>query len=104
MFDDIQHVYAEVFDGKFANNYKMTMRKIQMDQYANLGGDSGVVSYLITGDSILVEFKGGWKYLYNSVKPGTGTVEQMKELARQGRGLNSFISRMVKGNFASKSR
>jgi hypothetical protein len=75
-----------------------------MERYANRGGDSGVVSYQITGDSILVQFKDGWKYLYNSVKPGAGTVEQMKVFARQGSGLNSYISRIVKGNYASKSR
>ena len=75
-----------------------------MTPYCNLSGESNVVSYEITEDSIHVVFRSGThrNYLYNSVKPGRATVDQMKSLAEQGRGLNSYISRVVRSNFARK--
>lgn len=75
-----------------------------MARYANCGGDSGVVAYSITPNSITVQFKDGWKYLYDSYKPGQHMVEHMQTLARSGHGLNSYITTTVKSNFASKSR
>ena len=75
-----------------------------MTPYRNLSGESNVVSYEITEDSIHVVFRSGThrNYLYNSVKPGRATADQMKSLAEQGRGLNSYISRVVRSNFARK--
>lgn len=75
-----------------------------MKPYRNLSGESNVASYEITEDSIHVVFRSGThrNYLYNSVKPGKATVDQMKSLAEQGRGLNSYISRVVRSNFARK--
>lgn len=75
-----------------------------MQRYANKGGDSGVVAYAITADSITVQFKDGWNYVYNSIRPGVSVVTQMKTFAESGQGLNSYISRVVKKNFASKHR
>lgn len=75
-----------------------------MPAYANRGGDSGVVAYEITADSITVEFKDGWKYVYDATNPGASIVATMKSLAQTGEGLNSFISTVVKKNFASKHR
>lgn len=75
-----------------------------MTPYRNLSGESNMVSYEITEDSIHVVFKSGAhrNYLYNSIRPGQAVVDQMKELAAQGRGLNSYISRVVKSSFARK--
>jgi len=75
-----------------------------MPAYANRGGNSGVVTYETTADSITVEFKDGWKYVYDVNKPGTATVSKMKELAQTGQGLNSYISSVVKKNFSGKHR
>ena len=75
-----------------------------MEQYANLGRDSGVVAYEITADSITVQFRDHSLYLYNFNRPGTEAVEHMKSLALAGRGLNSYISRVVRKNFAQKIR
>lgn len=75
-----------------------------MVAYANRGGDSGVVSYETTADSITVEFRDGWKYVYDANKPGAATVNKMKELAADGHGLNSFISSVVKKYFSRKYR
>jgi hypothetical protein len=75
-----------------------------MQHYANKGGNSGVVAYETTVDSITVKFRDGWYYLYNDVKPGMYMVEHMQSLAHSGQGLNSYISSTVKNNFARKYR
>lgn len=75
-----------------------------MTPYRNLSGNSNVVSYEITEDSIHVVFKSGTQrnYLYNAIRPGRMVVERMKTLATQGRGLNSYISSTVRKNYARK--
>lgn len=75
-----------------------------MKPYRNLSGESNVVSYESAADSIHVVFRSGThrNYLYNSTSPGQATVNQMKALAEQGQGLNAYISRVVKSNFARK--
>lgn len=75
-----------------------------MTPYRNLSGESNVLSYEITEDSIHVVFKSGThrNYLYNNNLPGKAVVDQMKALAQNGVGLNSYISRVVKSNFAQK--
>lgn len=75
-----------------------------MDQYKNLGGDSGVVGFEIEHDSITVLFRDGWTYVYNYQCTGNQDVERMKVLAVAGQGLNSFISRFIKKRYASKHR
>lgn len=63
-----------------------------------------MVAYEITQDAIHVAFKSVTQrnYLYNSVRPGAAVVDNMKQLAQQGKGLNSYISRIVKSNFSRK--
>ncbi|WP_350282368.1 hypothetical protein [Nitrosomonas sp.] len=75
-----------------------------MTPYRNLSGNSNVVAYETTDDSIHVVFKSGTyrHYLYNSARPGAAVVERMKQLAAQGRGLNSYISSTVKDKFRRK--
>ncbi|MBH3130529.1 MULTISPECIES: hypothetical protein [Serratia] len=75
-----------------------------MPVYENKSGGSGVVFYETTEESITVEFRDGWKYVYDSFKPGAEVVARMKELARSGHGLNSYISRVVRANFSRKYR
>ena len=75
-----------------------------MEPYKNLAGDSAVVGYEIGHDSIKVEFRDGWIYTYNAESAGYRNIEHMKALASAGSGLNSFISRVVKGQYAAKSR
>ncbi|MNF94484.1 hypothetical protein D3C84_771960 [compost metagenome] len=75
-----------------------------MTPYRNLNGNSSVVSYEATSDSIHVVFSSGThrNYLYNHVRPGKAVVDRMKALAAQGHGLNSYISITVGSNFARK--
>ena len=75
-----------------------------MEVYKNLGGTSGVYAFLIADNAITVQFSKGGVYLYNYSRPGSGHVEQMKSLALSGSGLNSYIGRYVRDNYAAKLR
>lgn len=72
--------------------------------YRNLNGGSNIESYEITDDSITVRFNSGKirNYLYTNNNPGIDIVENMKVLAAQGYGLNSFIKTTVKSRFERK--
>jgi len=72
-----------------------------MERYRNLGGDSGVAGYEIRPDAIIVQFSTGARYTYTYGSAGQGNVEQMKQLATAGHGLNAFINR-AKPGYASK--
>lgn len=67
-----------------------------MEIYRNLGGYSGVSAYEIGRDSITVWFKDGSKHLFTYAGAGESNVEEMKNLAKEGCGLNSFINEHVR--------
>ena len=73
-----------------------------MNRYQNLGDNSGIRSYDITYDSITILFSDGGLYVYDYETTGVDRVEEMKRLARNGKGLNSFISRVIKKSYADK--
>lgn len=75
-----------------------------MTPYNNLSGNSNVVSYATTDDSIHVVFRSGAQrnYLYDQSRPGKSVVDRMKVLAAQGHGLNSYIGTVVQKNFCRK--
>lgn len=75
-----------------------------MTRYANLAGNSPITAYEITGDSITVEFDSAHTYMYTYASTGKKNIEQMKNLAIAGRGLSTFISRVVKERYAKKIR
>lgn len=71
--------------------------------YANRGGNSGVDSYVLGDDWILVNFTTGAKYLYTHKSTAYENIEQMKRYANEGRGLNSFIMRISKDGYAGRN-
>lgn len=73
-----------------------------MERYANRGGDSNVAAFEIGPTSINVQFRDGLTYVYTYQSAGQGNVEQMKQLAMAGQGLNSFIGRVVRKGYARK--
>ena len=75
-----------------------------MKPYKNLAGNSGVAAYEIGEDFIKVKFRGGDVYLYNYSVTGRDNVERMKELAEEGKGLSTFISKYVRERYAEKLR
>jgi hypothetical protein len=72
--------------------------------YKNKGGNSNVCTYTFGLDFIKVQFNDGSVYLYNYSSTSMTCVEQMKKLALKGIGLNSYIGKTVKKNYAAKLR
>lgn len=80
-----------------------------MQTYLNLSGNSSVTDFEIGSDYIVVRFKKdkygvAYEYLYNYTNPGVARVEDMKILAKAGKGLASFIVRSVRANYVEKRR
>jgi hypothetical protein len=73
-----------------------------MTPYKNLSGASNVVAYEIAADSITVQFRPHNFYLYTTQSVGLSNLEQMKQLANRGFGLNSFINLRVKELYVRK--
>ena len=73
-----------------------------MERYLNLSGNSGVAAYKIARDAITVEFGDGGTYLYTKQSAGHANIEQMKVLARTGKGLSTFIVNNVREKYAAK--
>jgi hypothetical protein len=78
------------------------LRLNAMDVYKNLSGQSNVKAYEFTDYSITVQFSDGYYYLYSTSKAGLDNVIQMKSLAKNGKGLNSFINKNVKKLYDKK--
>ena len=71
--------------------------------YANVSGESGITNYEIVGSSIIIEFvHGNYRYVYNTTKPGPEHVKTMMNLAKQGKGLATYISQHVGPTYARK--
>lgn len=64
--------------------------------------ESSIDSYYIGKESIQIRFNDGRTYLYTYESAGESNVEQMKELAKNGEGLNGFIKSNVNKNYASR--
>ncbi len=73
-----------------------------MEKYENKGGNSGVDVYECGTDFIRVRFNDGGQYLYTNDSAGIDEIQKMQELARAGQGLNSFINKEIKKNYACK--
>lgn len=76
-----------------------------MELYRNLNRDSGVHSYELGDNQIVVKFNDRATYTYTQQSIGLTNLLKMKELATAGRGLNSYINKTpsVKKHYASRS-
>ena len=73
-----------------------------MTPYQNLEGHSGVTGYKIKPDAIAVEFNHDAVYLYTYKSAGKKVIEKMKQFAKAGRGLSTYISQEVRENYEKK--
>ena len=73
-----------------------------MKRYTNLSGNSGVFEYDIGPDFVRVKFLGSSTYLYTYRSAGVENVEHMKRLAKDGRGLATFITRRVRDAYEAR--
>lgn len=71
-------------------------------RYQSSSGDSGVVSYDIGPEFITLQFKNGVVQHYTYEKPGKEHVERMKELAKAGSGLSTYVKQHVHGDSARR--
>ena len=68
-----------------------------MQKYENKNGNSGVKCFEISETFISVQFVSKSKiYKYSYSSAGKLHIEKMKELALNGKGLSSYISKHVK--------
>ena len=71
-------------------------------RYGNRSGHSGVAGYALVDEGIAVRFSNGAVYLYDRACPGRLHVARMKQLAREGEGLATYISRRVGQRYARR--
>jgi hypothetical protein len=64
--------------------------------------NSGVIAYGVGDDFIIIEFRDGRKYVYDFEKPGADHVNAMKDLAREGKDLTTYINQHVRENYKRK--
>ncbi len=74
------------------------------ESYANLSGRSGVDKTKSERGKLRVKFQDGSTYVYTNASAGRHRVRRMRALAQQGTGLNGYINRTVKKDYASKRR
>lgn len=73
-----------------------------MQHYNNRSGESGVVAYEIEKDTITIQFIDGDRYLYTKRSAGADNIAKMQELAREGRGLSTYLNQHVRSRYARK--
>lgn len=73
-----------------------------MIPYGNKSGNSGVKAYSISSNYIDVMFVDGTTYTYTNSSAGNTTIKEMKNLAKAGKGLSTYISQHVKDKYAEK--
>ena len=67
-----------------------------LEHYLDLNHDSGIANYEIGNEFIRVQFKKKSKiYTYSYTSAGYQHVENMKQLAQYGDGLNAYINQNV---------
>lgn len=70
-----------------------------MIPYNNISGRSGISGYDIEDDAITIYFKDGNQYRYTYLSAGRFEVDEMKQLAQQGEGLNAYINQISKYSY-----
>jgi len=63
-----------------------------MHRYVNDEAHSDINGFELSSDSITVEFSDGTVYLYDCSSAGVANIQQMKQLALSGKGLNAYIN------------
>ncbi len=73
-----------------------------MRRYGDPEGTSSVRAFEFSVDSITVEFSDGTVYLYNHSSAGLANVQQMKQLALSGKGLDHYITHYARKAHAAQ--
>ncbi len=73
-----------------------------MTPYRNLRVTFNVLAYEIPLDSVVIQFNPRDFYFYTTKSVGAVNLEETKQLANKGIGLNSFINMRVRKMWVSK--
>lgn len=73
-----------------------------MPLYKNISGNAGILAYKIFDKAIELIFKDGDTYLYTQKSAGLKHLNQLKKLARAGKGLSTYINKYVKDKYEKK--
>ena len=71
-------------------------------RYGNHGNRAGIEAFALLARGLAIRFHDGSVLLYDRDCPGGQHVDRMKELARAGSGLGTYISRHVGRRYASR--
>ena len=77
-----------------------------MQRYKNLTGQSNIYAFELLDSGITIQFNDHSQYTYQSSRVGFNNKTEIKRLAINGQGLNSFINRTptVRNGYSQKSR
>jgi hypothetical protein len=73
-----------------------------MQPYQAANGQSGVTAFKIEPGAITLRFRNDGTYRYDATRPGPAHVAEMQRLARQGKGLNTYVNKYVRKDYAKK--
>jgi hypothetical protein len=73
-----------------------------MQPYKNSNRDTGVIAYETGDNGIAVKFRDGSVYLYTIKSAGQAAINEMKNLAKKGSGLTTYINQNVKERYEKK--
>lgn len=73
-----------------------------MQPYQSADSDSGIAAYESGPGWIHIRFRGAGTYRYDDRHPGAEHVLEMQRLAEAGDGLNSYINRYVREDYARR--
>ncbi len=110
-WDDVVSGYWQDTDDELADELGVTSTALSellevhrhTFDYANIGGNSSVRGYDHGEDWMVVMFSDGSRYLYTLKSTDRQTLDYMRRLAMEGKGLNSYITRIVGSNYAGRN-
>ena len=73
-----------------------------MEKYKGLSGNAGVKRFEILDEGIILQFEDGRMYWYDYEMPGKEDVEEMKRLAKVGKGLTTHVNQRVRGRYKKR--
>ena len=73
-----------------------------MQRYKNLSKGSGVTAYDLRSNGIILQFADASRYLYTYASTGRDHVQEMKKLAKKGRGLTTYVNQHVGSAYAMR--
>lgn len=81
----------------------LTRSDDSMFRYRNLNNNSGVAAYDTGVDWFLIKFNDSSLYLYTTKSTTIEHINYMRTLAREGKGLNSYVNRIVGNQYAGRN-